>query len=451
MAGESAAFRSLEPEVQHRIIRQMVQGNPLNSAFNSTLQTVQTSDFAARQALQVRDSMLLDKSDMSDPSMDEVISYGMDMSSPEGMPLESVPEDTGLSPTNANPAYGKEFSAPLSDEAGNVIEDTSSEGVDDDLSRALALTLGGGATAFAVRDEILTRRGKRPRVTHPRASRADSVTGSGEFALTGGQGKGQLDLLDGSVTPNERLLNDAFPDDMRQSDMQLGDPRQMELDLSNRPPDEITSVDAGKPRIRAKNVVANDLPDEIVEAAIVPKEYEGAERRINKRVPIDGYDGIPAYTGAANEGGQNVERLRGYSAADGGRITTKGQEDLVSRTASGSERRQRARDGSSFKDGDALDTGQHMRTVTNVDGTKTNINIDHPRWTELELRGAHNEGNIRITIDDVSGRVYDKRGFQITDTISLQRLKATLAQGGHHIKGGKKTLNQLAKAIKIIF
>lgn len=453
MAGESAAFRSLEPELQHRIIREMVSGNPLNSAFTSTLSTVQTSDFAARQAMQVYDALQSSEGGVTDPTMDEVISYGIDLESPEGIPIDEAPvtDDVaggGLSPTNANPAYGKEFSAPLEGEEGGLSDNVTS----DDGSRALAYALGGGATAFAVRDEILTRRGRRPRT----AMGSDvPSTDPDAFRLNGDLQRGQLDLLDDSVTPNQRLPDEALPDDLRQSDMFAngGDPRQMELDYYGKevPVDEVTSMEAGKPRIRAKNVVSTDIPEEVVEAAIIPKEYEGVERRINKRVPIDGYDGIPAYDGSARDGGQNVERLRGYTAADGGRITTQGQEDLVSRTASGSERRQRDRSASSFADGDAHNTGQQMRTVTNADGTKTNIDIDHPRWTELELRGAHNEGNVRITIDDVSGRAYDKNGFQITDTASLQRLKATLAQGGQHIKGGKKTLNQLAKALKIVF
>ena len=463
MAGESAVFRSLEPEVQQQIIRQMIKGNPLNSAFNDALRTAQTSDFAARNALQIKDSLIESGEDLPinyGESEESVITYPLPEDPPPlAQPLDEL-SNSGLAPSNANPAFGDEFAA------GSEVVDPNVAQSGEKGSGALTAALAAAAGAYAVRDQIKTRQARQPNVVQGAESGAD-IAKDVEFALDGGQQRGQMDMLGGGTVPNEELAGNRNTFDPRQSDMQLGSPDQLEfdynktemqpmmhegkvvgyaeMDADGRPryydadkkfigssleeiqqnvPMPVNSVEAGKPKIKAKSSAVaaasttKEIPDEVIEEAVAPKKKTTrAARRKNK---VAGYDDIPV-----RKGKQNVERIPGFETKAG----KEGTEKLST------NRRQREKGATRFVDKDAYGTGEVQRVVTNADGTKVNVNKDHPRWNEVEYGGK------KVIIDKESKFAYDSKGFQITDTKTLQQLKNTVG----------KRYKALAAAIKVVF
>lgn len=541
MAGEAAAFRSLTPEVQQRIARRMVAGNPLNSAFVDALQMAQTSDFAAKGAMQIHDAMFEEYD--SGQGVADVISYGIEDELEPSQALPLPPEASAtqsLPPTSENPPYGEEFETPFTenvtqsaDPRGRNRSPSGYEGDDlglldilTDNPAATATAAGLGAGAIAAREIVKNRRRNMPNVVAQKESGADLLDAgvsrddaveraireiNAAEGLEGGQQRGQMNLFDDSVDLNEPLAPNRTPHDPRQTEMALGDPRQMELDLNpaskpkvqpltdstgkqvgfvqydangmavysmngqylgstleevqkNMPmPPEV--MEAGKPKVTLKSenvpTTVKDVPDEVIEEAII--EPKRKTKRGSRKKTIAGYDDIPNYKGTGYEsittdiaesrpvkGGQNVSRLDDYSigVGDKRRLTQGGKDELQSNIEGkyGVQRKQRAKDAARYVDTDIDNTGEIQRVVTNADGTKTAFNADHPRWASLDV------GSKQLVVDTETGMVYDNKGFQITDTVTLQRLKNTLGTNAKYIgKGSKKSLRNIASTIKIVF
>jgi hypothetical protein len=455
--GAAAAFRSLTPDVQQRIVRQMVGKTPNPYAFNATLQHAQTADTVAEEAMQIYNMLQDEEGAIAEPSMDELIRQGL---------AEETPVYDATA--GASPAYGQEFQQPASPipttVAQSPVEAATPEPVVADEAQGegfpgTTAALAAAGVAYGLRDEIHNRRGAAPRVVEEPSVHPSDVEAA--YKLDGGQQRGQMSLLDGSVDLNEELAPNRSTFDPRQSDMQLGDPNQLEFDynkaemqpmvvegkvvgyaeldadgmpkyydadrkfigssleeVQQNVPMPVDSVEAGKPRIKASvESVQNastvkEIPDEVIEEAVTPKK--------KSKPKVAGYDGIPK-----RKGSQNVERIPGFETKAGSKDTA----NLAT------NRRQREQGATRFVDGDAHGSGTEMRTVTNADGTKTNYDIGHARWKEVEYGGK------KVIIDTKTKLVYDSKGFQITSTKTLQQLKNTIG----------RSRKALANAIKVVF
>jgi len=283
MAGEAAAFRSLTPEVQQRVARRMVQGIPSSTAFSNALREAQTSDFVARDALKIHDSMVEEYN--SGPSINDTISQGIEPTQPQ-LPIATQPaqeqpnypqQQPGLPPINENPTQGNEF------QSG---QDKSFTDIFTDNPKTTATVTGLAAAPFAMREFVKRRRAQTPN-TIPGTPSTEDLASQVEFALTGGQEKGQLDLLDNSVTPNKQLPPGTPEIDPRQADMFAngGDPRQQNLALDP----EIPSIP--KKRTTKKKKVAKIAADFALADEIRPKRRQrekGASRFVDKDVDKTG-------------------------------------------------------------------------------------------------------------------------------------------------------------------
>jgi len=414
MAGEAAAFRSLTPEVQQRIARRMVQGVPSNTAFNNALRESQTSDFVARDALKIHDSMVEEFS--GGPSINDTINQGIEPTQPQLPPQAPPqqnylsPQETGLPPINENPAQGNEF------QSERITEENQSTRFLDpfaDNFKDTSTIAGIAAAPFAVREFIKRRQAQTPN-TIPGY---EDLAGEVEFALTGKQERGQLDLFDDSATPNKQLPPDVPEVDPRQSDMFAGggDPRQLDLAIGEGELQPLNNSDG-------KLVGYTDTSADGV-TSYYDRDKQFLGRNIDEvKASVTGE--IPSIPEKRATKKKKVAKVAAdFALAD--EIRPK--------------RRQREKGASRFVDKDVDKTGEIKRVITNPDGSKTSINKDHKRWREVIISGSSRNKDQKVIIDEVSGLVYDAEGFQVTGAERLSRLKKVLKS------------KKLANVIKVVF
>ncbi len=414
MAGEAAAFRSLTPEVQQRVARRMVQGIPSSTAFSNALREAQTSDFVARDALKIHDSMVEEYN--SGPSINDTISQGIEPTQPQlppaTQPIQEQPnypqQQPGLPPINENPTQGNEF------QSG---QDKSFTDIFTDNPKTTATVTGLAAAPFAMREFVKRRRAQTPNTIPSAEDLASQV----EFALTGGQEKGQRDLLDNSVTPNKQQSPDTPEINPRQADMFAngGDPRQQNLAIGK---GELQPFNDSRGNIVGYTDTSGDGKTSYYDR---DKQFLGTNIDEVKASVTGEIPSIPKKRTTKKK--KVVKVAADFALAD--EIRPK--------------RRQREKGASRFVDKDVDKTGEIKRVITNPDGSKTAVNKDHKRWREVIISGSSRNKDQKVIIDEVSGLVYDAEGFQVTGAERLSKLKSRL----------KKVLKsrKLAKVIKVIF